>query len=90
MENDLWRNPATQLVRMIRDSEVSSREVVESRLKRTAVLNPTVNAVTVVLEGSVLSAAEDADRKSTAGPLHVVPLSIKKISTAWVLPPLRS
>lgn len=78
MENDLWRNSATQLARMIRDKEVSSREVVESHLKRIEVVNPTVNAVTVVLEGSALSAAEDADRKSTAGPLHGVPFSIKE------------
>ncbi|MCB1701062.1 MAG: hypothetical protein KDI14_09520 [Halioglobus sp.] len=78
MESELWRNSATQLARMIRDREVSSREVVESHLKRIEVVNPRVNAVTVVLEASALSAADDADRRPPAGPLHGVPFTIKE------------
>lgn len=78
MANELWRNSASQLARMIRDKEVSSREVVASHLNRIEAVNPAVNAITVVLESSALSAADEADRQTSGGPLHGVPFTIKE------------
>ena len=78
MPVDLWRKSATELARMIRDKEVSSREVVQSHIERIEAVNPAVNAVTVVLADSALEAADNADSKAAVTPLHGVPFSIKE------------
>ena len=78
MANELWRNSASELARMIRDKQVSSREVVASHIERIETVNPAVNAVTVMLADSALAAADAADSKPAAGPLHGVPFSIKE------------
>ena len=78
MPVELWRKSATELARMIRDKEVSSREVVQSHIERIEAVNPAVNAVTVVLADSALEAADNADCKAAVTPLHGVPFSIKE------------
>ena len=78
MAHELWRNSANELARMIRDKEVSSREVVESHLERIEAVNSSVNAITVVLADSALRAADEADNSPTTGPLHGVPFTIKE------------
>ncbi len=79
---ELWRLGASDLARLIRDREVTSREVVTAHLKRIAAVNPAINAVTVTLTDSALEAAEAADRALAAGgevgPLHGVPMSVKE------------
>jgi amidase len=78
MSNELWRNSATDLAKMIRDKEVSSREVIESHIERIEAVNPVVNAITVLLAESALGAADEADKNKASGPLHGVPFSIKE------------
>ena len=46
---DLWRMSALQLAEAIRSGQASSREVIEAHLRRIEDVNPSVNAVTVVL-----------------------------------------
>ncbi len=78
MSNELWSQSASQLARLIKNKEVSSREVVESFLGRIEAVNSKVNAVTVVLAESALQAADIADKTEATGPLHGVPFSIKE------------
>lgn len=63
---------------MIRAKDVSSREVVQAHLDRIDEVNGAVNAVTVTLATSALSAADDADRSTGRGALHGVPFTIKE------------
>ena len=82
MTDELWRQTATTLARMIRAKEVSAREVVESHLARIDAVNSQVNAITVVLADSALELAATADEATAAGedlgPLHGVPMTIKE------------
>lgn len=79
---ELWRMSATELAEAIRSSQVSSRDVVEAHLRRIEEVNPSINAVTVVLAEQALDAATAADRITTEGgelPLfHGVPVTIKE------------
>ncbi len=81
MTDDLWRSGAADLARLIRDKEVSSREVVQAHLDRIAQVNPKLNAVTEVLEETALEAAAAADAAiaggEDVGPLHGVPFTVK-------------
>jgi amidase len=66
--------------RLIRDDEVSSRELVELYLRRIEAIGSQVNAFTVVLAERALAEAAEADRGDAAGrPLHGVPIAIKDI-----------
>ena len=79
---ELWRMSATELAGAIRSNQVSSREVVEAHLRRIEEVNPSINAVTVVLAEQALDAAKAADRITTEGgelpPFHGVPVTIKE------------
>ncbi len=79
---DLWRLGASDLARLIRSREVTSRQVVEAHLARIAAVNPALNAITVTLGETALAAAEAADRELAAGgevgPLHGVPVTVKE------------
>jgi amidase len=74
MTDDLWRLDATELARLIRLGQVSSREATQSCLSRLHAVNPAINAVVRVLEKEALAAAEAADaaqvRGNALGPLH--------------------
>ena len=78
---DLWRMSATELASAIRTGQVSSREVIEAHLQRVDTVNPTVNAITVLLADEALEAADAADRVVAAGgdlpPLLGVPFTVK-------------
>jgi amidase len=78
---ELWRLGAAELATLIRAREVSSREVIETHLRRIEAVNPAINAVTLVLDERALEAAEAADSAVAAGgdlpPLHGVPVTIK-------------
>ena len=78
---ELWEMGATQLVKAIKDKTASCHEVMEAHLKRIEEINPTVNAVTVVLEESALEAAKLADISIAKGhftPLGGLPITIKE------------
>ncbi len=78
----LWSWSARRLAQAIRDRELSSREVVTAHLERIEAINPTVNAITQVLETEALSMSDTADRAindgEEVGPLHGVPITIKE------------
>jgi amidase len=75
-DSDLMLRPASELARMVRAGEVSSRELVAISLERIEQLNPQVNAFVEVDEQRALSAAEQigaGDGRPFAG----VPIAIK-------------
>src|SRR5512142_3290286 len=78
----LWRMSATDLAEAIRSKQVSSQEVIGAHLRRIEEVNPSVNAVTVVLGEQALEAAKAADRAVAGGgdlpPLHGVPFTVKE------------
>ena len=79
---DLWRMSATDLAEAIRSRQASSREVVEAHLRRIEALNPTINAVVIVLAEQAMEAAKAADRVVAGGadlpPFHGVPFTVKE------------
>src|SRR5579859_6673750 len=80
--SELWRRGAVELAAMIRDREVSSREVVQAHLDRIEMVNPHLNAIVRLLPDQALAAADAADRAvadgSRLGPLHGVPFTVKE------------
>jgi amidase len=84
---ELWRLGAVELAEAIRSGRASSREVVEAHLRRIEAVNPTVNAIPVVLAERAFEAAAEADRATAAAdralasvglpPLHGVPFTVK-------------
>ena len=79
---DLWRMSATELADAIRSRQTSSQEVIECHLRRIEAVNPSINAVTVVLGKQALEAAKTADRAVAGGgdlpPLHGIPITVKE------------
>jgi amidase len=80
--SELWRKGAVELAAMIRDREVSSREVVQAHLDRIGAVNPHLNAIVRLLPQEALAAADAADRAvadgATLGALHGVPCTVKE------------
>src|SRR6516225_7275493 len=81
MTDDLWRLDATDLARLIRLGQVSSREATQASLSRLHAVNPVINAVVRVLEEEAVVAAEAADAAQARGTalraLHGVPVTVK-------------
>ena len=73
---DLMFRPATELAGLVRDGEVTARELVESSLARIDELNPTYNAFIDVFHEEALAAA-DAISAGDDRPLAGVPIAIK-------------
>lgn len=71
---------ATQLLRAIRERELSAQAVVAAYQERQETVNPRLNAVTVVAEDA-LEQARLADKKQARGeqlgPLHGLPFTVK-------------
>ena len=78
---DVWRMGAVELAGAIRSRLASSREVIEAHLRRIEAVNPSVNAITILLADQALEAATAADRAIAAGgdqpPLLGVPFTVK-------------
>ena len=55
---DLWRMSALELAEAIRSRLTSSQEVIEAHLRRIEAVNPSVNAVTVVLGEQALGVVQ--------------------------------
>jgi amidase len=72
---------AAELAEAIRSKKASSVEVVAAHLRRIEAVNPSLNALPVVLTEQALDAAKQADRKVAVGeelpPLHGVPFTVK-------------
>jgi amidase len=79
---DLWRMSALELAEAIRSGQASSREVIEAHLRRIEDVNPSLNAVTVVLAERALEEADTADGAAVDGgelpPFHGVPFTVKE------------
>jgi amidase len=78
---ELCLKSAVELARLIREGEVSSREVTEAHVDRIERVDPEVNAICTFLPDPALEAADAADarlaRGETIGPLHGLPTAIK-------------
>jgi amidase len=81
MTDQLWTWSAADLTKAIGRREISSRETVESCLRRTLEVNPQINAIVDLLADEALDAADNADAAVVSGkalgPLHGVPVTIK-------------
>ena len=76
--NELVGRSAIELAAMIRARQVSSREAIDAHLARIEAVNPTFNAVTIVLAEQARAAADQADRTEPITPLHGVPITVKE------------
>ncbi len=76
--------PARELVRMIREKDISPVDVVDAVLVRIDRINPAVNAYCTVIGKQARAAARDAEaavmRGEELGPLHGVPYSLKDLT----------
>lgn len=72
---------AVDMAKLVRDKEISSRELVAAHLERIASVNPRVNAVVTLMADQALIEADSADSElahgELRGPLHGVPFSVK-------------
>src|SRR5689334_18413949 len=68
---------ATAQARLIRERQVSSRELVGAHLEQIARVNPRIHAAIEIFAEEALAAAERADRSEAYGPFHGVPFSVK-------------
>ena len=81
--DELCRMCVCDLADVIRSKRASAREVVTAHLQQIETVNPTVNAITVVLADEALAAATRLDeqhavRGEVGGPLHGVPFTVKE------------
>ncbi len=79
---ELWQMSATHIAQAIRSRQASTQEVIEAHLRRIEAVNPSINAVTVVLGDEAIAAAKSADRAVAAGGdlprFHGVPFTVKE------------
>jgi amidase len=92
--------PATEAARLVRDREVSARELTAALLARIEAVDPGLHAVVEVRREAALRAADAADaavaRGDELGPLHGVPMTVKDafdvagLHTTWGNPAFAS
>ena len=74
---------AVRLAAMMRQGEVSAREVMMAHLARIEAINPKVNAIVTLVADDALAAADAADarraRGEALGPLHGLPVAHKDL-----------
>ena len=79
---ELWRMGATELAEIVRTREASAEEVIEAHLRRIEAVNPSVNAVVILMGDEALAAARAADRaiagRGEPPPFHGVPFTVKE------------
>jgi aspartyl-tRNA(Asn)/glutamyl-tRNA(Gln) amidotransferase subunit A len=89
MRSDIIFFDATKLAELIRTKELSPVEVVQANLDRIEAVNPKLNAMVTVADGSALNAAKAAEKAVLAGdelgPLHGVPFTVKDSMGAFPL-----
>jgi amidase len=78
MPSALVQLSATELSARVRSRDLSCREVIEAHAERVRQVNPKVNAITVQLERSALSLADEMDRAGPSGALAGVPFTVKE------------
>jgi amidase len=82
---------ARELARLIRERQVSAREVMTAHLDRIRRINPKINAIVAKLDDDrCLALADEADqrlaRKERVGPLHGLPIAFKDYEPAVGFP----
>jgi amidase len=79
--DDLCTRPATELAALVRDREVSARELLDAHLDRIERLDPALNAIVTRDPDGARAAADAADAVLAAGddvgPLHGLPVAHK-------------
>ena len=82
-QNDICFTTARELARLIRERELSAREVMEAHLAQIERVNPKVNAIVTLLPERALAGADAADaalaRSDDVGPLHGLPVAHKDL-----------
>ncbi len=87
MTGRLIDRTARELAAMVRDREVSAREVVTAHLDQIDDVNPAVNAIIAARSREeVLADADTADAGEVAGPLHGLPVAVKDLQDVAGLP----
>ena len=83
-DDDLAFRPATDQARLVRDGQLSARELVDLYLDRIDRLDPAIGSYVEVAADRARRAATTADARTAAGeplgPLHGVPVSIKDLN----------
>jgi amidase len=79
--SELWKLSAVEIASLIKAKDISVKEVIQAHIKRIQEVNPTVNAISSVLEEGALKLALEKD-KQLQGTFQVpqlfgVPFSIK-------------
>jgi amidase len=81
VHDDLCTRPATELAALLRDRQVSARELLDAHLERIEQLNPALNAIVTLDAAGARAAADAADAALAAGedvgPLHGLPVAHK-------------
>ena len=79
--NEILFADATELLRKLRDGEVTSLELVEATIAHIEAVNPPINAVVAKDYDRALDSARAADetrrRDAPVGPLHGLPITVK-------------
>src|SRR5215472_2504898 len=76
----LWQQDASSVARLVRDKDVSAREVVAAHLGRIDEVNGSLNAIVRRMDEDALSAADKIDGGDVSGPLAGV-VATSKINT---------
>ncbi len=83
MSTDLYFLPATELAKLLRDKQISAREVMTAHLNQIERVNPKVNAIVILTAEQALAEADRADealmRGENLGPLHGLPVAHKDL-----------
>jgi amidase len=81
MHSEILSYSATRQASLVRQRQVSSRELIAAHLDRISIVDPQIHATVEVLAHQALAEADSADaalaRGEPLGPLHGVPFSIK-------------
>ena len=84
-DSEICFSTAVELVRRIREKELSAREVMEAHLSQIERLNPQLNAIVTLHPDRALEGARAADerqaRGEVLGPLHGLPIAHKDLVT---------
>ena len=69
---------ASELVKKLKEKEISSVELLEAQLKQIEKINPKINAVVTLDSDRAMERAKKADKdKTKKGALHGLPITIK-------------
>jgi amidase len=78
---ELWQLTATEIIKKIKNKEISVRESVDSAINRSEEVNPNINAVVASMGSAALERADSLDQKlkngEDIGILGGVPVTVK-------------